>query len=67
MECPTVGCRGQGHTNGLKYTTHSSQKFCPYAEANIDVEKVLPDRLLSPDRSPEAKEPVSRQPKDYKS
>ncbi|KAH1009033.1 hypothetical protein HUJ04_001462 [Dendroctonus ponderosae] len=63
LECPTVGCRGQGHINGTS-TTHSSQKHCPYAEVNIDREKVLNDRLLSPDRSPEAKEPISRQPKD---
>ncbi|CAG9761032.1 unnamed protein product [Ceutorhynchus assimilis] len=44
-ECTTVGCRGQGHTEGL--TTHSSREFCPYADENID--KVLPDRLLNPD------------------
>ncbi|XP_076266492.1 lethal (3) malignant brain tumor isoform X1 [Rhynchophorus ferrugineus] len=66
LECPTVGCRGEGHTLGLKYTTHSVQKYCPYAEVNIDADKILPDRLLSPDRSPEAKIPVSREPKDYK-
>ncbi|KAJ8911381.1 hypothetical protein NQ315_014212 [Exocentrus adspersus] len=66
LECPTVGCKGQGHTKGPKYATHSSQKYCPYAEENIDAERVLPDRLLSPDRSPEAVVPVSREPKECK-
>ncbi|XP_030754394.1 lethal(3)malignant brain tumor-like protein 4 [Sitophilus oryzae] len=66
LECPTVGCRGQGHKLGLKHSTHSSQKYCPYAEANVDTDKIIPDRLLTPDRSPEAKVPVSREPKDYK-
>ncbi|KAL1494237.1 hypothetical protein ABEB36_009860 [Hypothenemus hampei] len=66
LECPTIGCKGQGHISGLKFLNHSSQKYCPYADANIDCEKTLPDRLLSPDRSPEAKEPISRQAKDYR-
>ncbi|KAG5900209.1 hypothetical protein JTB14_008091 [Gonioctena quinquepunctata] len=66
LECPTVGCRGQGHIKGPKFATHSTQKHCPYAEENIDAEKVLPDRLLSPDKSPEAVVPVSREPKECK-
>ncbi|KAJ3655676.1 hypothetical protein Zmor_014797 [Zophobas morio] len=64
LECPTVGCRGMGHIQGPKFATHSEQKFCPYAEDNIDVEKVLPDRLLSPDRLIEAVVPVSREPRE---
>ncbi|XP_060529402.1 lethal(3)malignant brain tumor-like protein 4 isoform X2 [Cylas formicarius] len=66
LECPTVGCRGLGHIKGLKYPTHNSRKYCPYAEENIDMERRLPDRLLSPDRNPEAVIPVSREPKECK-
>lgn len=65
MECPTVGCRGLGHTNGPQYPTHSSRKNCPYADENLDLEsRVLPDRLLSPDRTLNAVIPVQREPKD---
>ncbi|CAH1155941.1 unnamed protein product [Phaedon cochleariae] len=66
LECPTVGCRGQGHIQGPKFSSHSTLKYCPYAEENIDLEKILPDRLLSPDKSPEAVVPVSREPKECK-
>nr|XP_023027008.1 lethal(3)malignant brain tumor-like protein 3 isoform X1 [Leptinotarsa decemlineata]XP_023027014.1 lethal(3)malignant brain tumor-like protein 3 isoform X1 [Leptinotarsa decemlineata]XP_023027020.1 lethal(3)malignant brain tumor-like protein 3 isoform X1 [Leptinotarsa decemlineata] len=66
LECPTVGCRGVGHIKGPKFATHSVEKNCPYAEDNVDAEKVLPDRLLSPDKSPEAVVPVSREPKECK-
>nr|CAH7713548.1 unnamed protein product [Callosobruchus chinensis] len=66
LECPTVGCRGLGHIRGPKFSTHSTQKYCPYAEENIDLEKILPDRLLSPDRTPASVEPVSREPKECK-
>lgn len=62
MECPTVGCRGKGHIEGAKYATHSEQKYCPYAEDNIDSERTLPDRLQSPDRLTEAVIPVQREP-----
>ncbi|XP_064211247.1 lethal(3)malignant brain tumor-like protein 4 isoform X2 [Tribolium castaneum] len=64
LECPTVGCRGMGHIQGPKFATHSEQKYCPYAEDNIDVDRVLPDRLLTPDRLVEAVVPVSREPRD---
>ncbi|CAH0554527.1 unnamed protein product [Brassicogethes aeneus] len=64
LECPTVGCRGQGDVRGPKYQTHSTQKHCPYAEENIDAEKILPDRLLSPDKLLEAVVPVSREPRE---
>lgn len=64
LECPTIGCRGQGHIRGPKYPTHSNPKHCPYAEDNIDAEKILPDRLLSPDRQLNEVVPVSREPKD---
>uniref|UniRef100_A0A6P7F9P8 Lethal(3)malignant brain tumor-like protein 3 n=1 Tax=Diabrotica virgifera virgifera TaxID=50390 RepID=A0A6P7F9P8_DIAVI len=66
LECPTVGCRGQGHIKGPKFATHSTQNHCPYSEGNLDIEKILPDRLLSPDRSPAAVVPVSREPKECK-
>lgn len=66
LECPTVGCRGQGHIKGPKFATHSIQKHCPYADENLDIEKILPDRLLSPDKTPEAVVPVTREPKDCK-
>ncbi|CAH1991418.1 unnamed protein product [Acanthoscelides obtectus] len=66
LECPTVGCRGLGHIRGPKFGTHSTQKYCPYAEENIDVEKIVPDRLLSPDRTPASVEPISREPKECK-
>ncbi|CAG9861922.1 unnamed protein product [Phyllotreta striolata] len=66
LECPTVGCRGQGHIKGPKFQTHSTPKHCPYSDENLDVDKIVPDRLLSPDRSPEAVIPVSREPKDCK-
>lgn len=59
-----MGCRGQGDIRGPKYLTHSTQKYCPYAEENIDADKVLPDRLLSPDRTLEAVIPVSREPRE---
>ncbi|XP_022916154.1 lethal(3)malignant brain tumor-like protein 4 isoform X2 [Onthophagus taurus] len=65
LECPTVGCRGQGHIQGPSYQTHSNQKYCPYADENIDnIEHNLPDRLLSPDRQLEAVVPVSREPRE---
>lgn len=64
LECVTVGCRGQGHIKGPKFSTHHNQKYCPYAEENIDQEKILPDRLLSPDQQPEAVVPVSREPRE---
>ncbi|KAI4461398.1 polycomb group protein [Holotrichia oblita] len=64
LECPTVGCRGQGHIKGPKFATHSTQKHCPYADENIDQEHTLPDRLLSPDRQLEAVVPVSREPRE---
>ncbi|XP_066145941.1 lethal(3)malignant brain tumor-like protein 3 isoform X1 [Euwallacea fornicatus] len=63
LDCPTVGCRGEGHIYGMRFSRHSTQETCPYAEPNIDCDKTLPDRLLSPNRSPEAKEPISRQPR----
>ncbi|KAJ8984800.1 hypothetical protein NQ317_003714 [Molorchus minor] len=66
LECPTVGCRGQGHIKGAQCATHSIQKYCPYAEENIDIDRIVPDRLLSPDLSPEAVVPVSREPKECK-
>lgn len=66
VECRTVGCKGTGHIKGPKYMTHSAQKHCPYAEENLDREKILPDRLLSPDKSPEEAVPVSREPKECK-
>lgn len=65
MECPTVGCRGIGHVNGPRLRLHSNQKFCPYSDENIDL-KILPDRLLSPDRHVESAVPVQREPKDNK-
>ncbi|XP_017768367.1 PREDICTED: lethal(3)malignant brain tumor-like protein 3 isoform X2 [Nicrophorus vespilloides] len=64
LECATIGCKGQGHIQGPIHSTHSSPKFCPYADENIDMEKILPDRLLSPDRQVEAVVPVSREPRD---
>ncbi|KRT81389.1 Sterile alpha motif containing protein [Oryctes borbonicus] len=64
LECPTVGCRGQGHIKGPKFSTHSTQKHCPYADENIDQEHGLPDRLLSPDRQLEAVVPISREPRE---
>lgn len=66
VECRTVGCKGIGHIKGPRYPTHSAQKHCPYAEENLDLEKKLPDRLLSPDKSPEEVVPVSREPKECK-
>lgn len=63
-ECPTIGCRGVGHIKGPKLSTHSTRKYCPYDEENIDLEKVLPDRLLSPDRQVESAVPVQREPKE---
>lgn len=62
LQCVTVGCRGVGHIKGPKFAKHANQKYCPYAEENIDLEKVLPDRLLTPDQAPEAVVPVSRDP-----
>ncbi|KAF5273813.1 hypothetical protein FQA39_LY00928 [Lamprigera yunnana] len=64
LECPTVGCRGQGHFGGAKYSTHSTTVDCPYSDENIDREHVLPDRLLTPDTQPEAVVPISREPKE---
>lgn len=66
MGCPTVGCRGDGHKAGPKFDMHSSDKNCPYAEWNLNIEKIVPDRLLSPDKSPAAVVPVSREPKECK-
>ncbi|KAK5644764.1 hypothetical protein RI129_006064 [Pyrocoelia pectoralis] len=64
LECPTVGCRGQGHINGPKLSTHSTTTDCPYSDENLAKDHVLPDRLLSPDRQPEAVVPISREPKE---
>uniref|UniRef100_A0A1Y1M760 SAM domain-containing protein n=1 Tax=Photinus pyralis TaxID=7054 RepID=A0A1Y1M760_PHOPY len=64
LECPTVGCRGQGHVMGAKFSTHSTTADCPYSDENLGREHVLPDRLSSPDRRPQAVVPVSREPKD---
>ncbi|XP_057664537.1 lethal(3)malignant brain tumor-like protein 4 [Diorhabda carinulata] len=66
LECPTVGCRGQGHIKGPKFAVHSTPKYCPYSDENLDIEKIVPDRLLSPDKSPAAVVPVSREPKECK-
>lgn len=64
LECATVGCRGQGHIKGPKYATHTSPKYCPYSDENLDVDRRLPDRLLSPDREIESVVPISREPKE---
>lgn len=64
LECPTVGCRGQGHITGAKYSTHSLPSECPYSDENIHREHILPDRLLSPDRQLESVIPISREPKE---
>lgn len=66
MECATIGCRGIGNMKGQLLSTHNSLKYCPYAEANIDIDTLLPDRLLSPDRELEAIVPVSREPRTKK-
>lgn len=66
LGCQTIGCRGLGHVQGPKFEKHTSKEHCPYAEENIDLERKLPDRLLSPNRTPEAVEPVSREPKECK-
>ncbi|KAF5279221.1 hypothetical protein FQR65_LT03469 [Abscondita terminalis] len=64
LECPTVGCRGQGHVGGSKYSTHSTTADCPYSDENLSRDHILPDRLLSPDTQPEAVVPISREPKE---
>lgn len=64
LECATVGCRGVGHIKGPKFPTHTNQRYCPYADENIDQERSLPDRLLSPDQHLEAVVPVSREPRE---
>ncbi|KAK9877329.1 hypothetical protein WA026_017725 [Henosepilachna vigintioctopunctata] len=64
LECPTIGCKGQGHVLGAEKTTHSSVKDCPYADENLTGDRKVPDRLQSPDRFVEAVVPVSREPKE---
>lgn len=63
LDCPTIGCKGFGHSAGSKYTTHATVKDCPYTDENLSLEKTLPDRLL-PDLEIAAIVPVSREPKD---
>lgn len=62
LDCPTFGCKGQGHIDGAKYRTHNNPKFCPYSEENLDLDKKMRDRLLSPDRELESVVPISRDP-----
>ena len=51
--CRTPGCRGTGHIEGPKFSTHQTTATCPYARENLDNESNFPDRLQGSEQANE--------------